>query len=136
MKEADPFGVMASDIEIGVQPESSSTGSTDDLILSFRGLSGLDIEINLTKLWKSFSFKKSFNMIAFVGFFSSLFNIGSDYFLSYRFLFGANYTKTVDDVKNFYVTNFTCTHVETNLKYDNLTASTKVSVFQVKIDLV
>ena len=135
MKETDPIGVMASDIEIGenVQPEGSSA---DDLILSFRGLSGLFLKLNLTKLWNSFSFKKCFNKMAFVGFFLSLFNIGSDYFLSYSFIFGANYTKTVDDVKNYYVTNFTCTHIETNLKYDNLTASTKVSVFQVKIDQI
>ena len=133
---------MASDIEIGenFQAEVSATGSTDDLILFVKedtmmkaaftsGVrnTSLGFPLNLTELWNSFSFKKCFNMMACVGFCLSLFNIGSDYFLSYSFIFGTNYTKTVDDVMDKAVTNFTCSHVETNLKFDNLTEEIKVS---------
>ena len=67
---------MASDIEIGenFQTKVSSTVSTDDLILTVNeddtvkvfstfGMrnTSLGYQLNLTKLWKSFSFKKSFN---------------------------------------------------------------------------
>ena len=137
---------MASDIEIGenVQPEVSSTDSTDDLILFIKerddekkvlspnvladGMRNtLGLKLNLTELWSSFSFTGCFNKMACVGFFSSLFNIGSDYFLSYSFIFGTNYTKTVNDTMDSAVTNYTCTHIETNFKFDNLTEETKTS---------
>ena len=133
---------MASDIEIGENflTKVSSTDSTDDLILTINehdaikvaSTSGmrntsLGYQLNLTKLWKSFSFKKSFNKMACVGFFLSLFNIGSDYFLSNSFIFGTNYTKTVNDTMDKAVTNFNCSHVETNMNFDNLTEETKIS---------
>ena len=132
---------MASDIEIGdnFQAEVSSTDSTDGLILFFKEKDNeenvltdgerntLDLKLNLTELWNDFSFTSCFNKMACVGFFSSLFNIGSDYFLSYSFIFGTNYTKTVNDTMDEAVTNYTCTHIETNFKFDNLTEETKTS---------
>ena len=114
--------------------------STDGLILKFKeneyfknGMTGgkrntsLIFQLNLKKLWNSISFRNCFNKIACLGFFLSLFNIGSDYLLSYSFIFGSNYTKTVDDVMDKVVTNFPCTHVETNWKFDNLTEKIKIS---------
>ena len=75
-----------------------------DLILSFRkkGLMGnyTNSKINLSKFKNEFSFKRSFDMVAFLGFCLYLWEIGSDAWLSYNFIHGANYTKIVHSIND------------------------------------
>ena len=131
---------MASDIEIGENFQAQiSPSSNDGIIFKFEEkeyaknalTSGkrkkLNNQVNLTNLWNRISFRNTFNKMACLGFFLSLLNIGTDYFSSYSFIHGSNYTKTVDDVNNKAVTKFPCTHVETNLKFDNLTENVKLT---------
>ena len=57
-------------------------------------------KINLTKFKNEFSFKRSFDKMAFLGFCLYLWEIGSDAWLSYNFIHGANYTKTVHHIND------------------------------------
>ena len=76
-----------------------------DLIFSFRNPTGSDWvgsinKINLTKFKKEFSLSRSFDKIAFFGFCLGIFEFGSDAWLSYNFIHGANYTKTVHSIND------------------------------------
>ena len=98
-----------SQIDKGIDANSTKFDETndDDLIFSFRNPTGSNwagsiIKINLTKFKNEFSLRRSFDKIAFFGFCLGLFEFGSDGWLSYDYIYGANYTKTIDNVKNRY----------------------------------
>ena len=79
------------------------------------------VNLNLTKYWTNFSFK-TIDKIAILSTVLYIFDIGSDGSLSYNFLHGANYTKTVANVTDTAITDFQCTQISQT--YHNLTDQT------------
>ena len=79
------------------------------------------VNLNLTKFRTNFSFK-TIDKIAILSTVLYIFDIGSDGSLSYNFLHGANYTKTVTNVTDTAITDFQCTQISQT--YHNLTDQT------------
>ena len=85
-------------------------------------------KINLSKFKNEFSFKRSFDMVAFLGFCLYLWEIGSDAWLSYNFIHGANYTKTVHSINDTAVIDtesIKCTQTVTTQTFFHLTNEVK-----------
>ena len=79
------------------------------------------VNLNLTKYWTNFSFN-TVDKIAILSSGLYIFDIGSDGSLSYNFLYGANYTKTVSNVTDKAITDFQCSQISQT--YHNLTDQT------------
>ena len=79
------------------------------------------VNLNLTKYWTNFSFK-TIDKMAILSTILYIFDIGSDGSLSYSFLHGTNYTKTVANVTDKAITDFQCTQISQT--YHNLTDET------------
>ena len=80
-----------------------------------------EANLNLTKYWANFSFK-TIDKIAILSTGLYIFDIGSDGSLSYNFLHGANYTRTVANVSEKAITDFQCS--QSSQTYYNLTDQT------------
>ena len=79
------------------------------------------VNLNLTKYWTNFSFK-TIDKIAILSTGLYIVDIGTDGSLSYDFLHGANYTKTVANITDKAITDFQCTQISQT--YHNLTDQT------------
>ena len=79
------------------------------------------IDLNLTKYRKNLS-RNTIDKVACLSTVLYMFEIGSDGALSYNFLNGTIYTKTVANVTDKAITDFNCTQIAQN--YHNLTDQT------------
>ena len=114
--------------------DSSSVEKPEDLVLQMRGISEITgpfiVRLNLSKFRRNLSFKSLFNTIQFmalVGFCLSFFDVAiGDGLVSYDFLNGADYIKTVNDTLHPDVTNYSCKQIATHHHYteDNATVYT------------
>ena len=68
------------------------------------------VSLNLTKYRTNFSFK-TIDKIALLSTGLYIFEVGSDGLLSYYFVHGTNYTKTVANITDKAVTDFQCTQI-------------------------
>ena len=109
-------------------PDTSS--QDDDFILTvsdhpfctrFFGKELIRVDLNLTKYWKNKSFN-TFDKVACLSTGLYTVDIVSDGALSYNFLHGTDYTKTVANVTDNAITDFNCTQIAQT--YHNLTDQT------------
>ena len=91
------------------------------------------VNLNLTKYWTNFSFN-TVDKIAILSSGLYIFDIGSDGSLSYNFLHGANYTKTVANVTDKAITDFQCSQISQT--YHNLTDQTTYTFTCFEQDMV
>ena len=91
------------------------------------------VNLNLTKYWTNFSFN-TVDKIAILSSGLYIFDIGSDGSLSYNFLYGANYTKTVSNVTDKAITDFQCSQISQT--YHNLTDQTTYTFTCFEQDMV
>ena len=79
------------------------------------------VTLNLTKYWTNFSFK-TLDKIAILSTGLYSFDTWNDGFLSYKFIHGASYTKTVTNITDKAITDFQCSQISQT--YQNLTDQT------------
>jgi hypothetical protein len=79
------------------------------------------VNLNLTKYRTNFSFK-TIDKIAILSTGLYIFDVGSDGLLSYYFVHGTNYTKTVANITDKAITDFHCTQIGHH--YHNMTEQT------------
>ena len=84
---------------------------------------GKYLEFDFSKFGNDFSFRKTFDKMAFLAFCLAMIEIGSDFWSSYNFISGNYYVKTVENIMDEAVTSFQCRKIQTTYTYNYETNS-------------
>ena len=120
----------ASEFEMAEEFLPDTSSQDDDFILTVKdktcckryfGEEFTRVDLNLTKYWNNLSLK-TIDKVACLSTVLYTVDLGSDGALSYKFLNGNIYTKTVANVTDKAITDFNCTQIAQT--YHNLTDQT------------
>ena len=81
------------------------------------------VEFEFSKFCNDFSFKRTFDKMAFLAFCLAMIEIGSDFWSSSNFINGNYYVKTVENIMDEAVTSFQCRKIQTIFTYNYETNS-------------
>ena len=85
------------------------------------------LEFDFSKISNDFSFRRTFDKMAFLAFCFAMIEIGSDFWSSYNFINGNYYVKTVENIMDEAVTSFQCRKIQTTYVYNYETNSNETT---------